>query len=303
MKRIIAAAIIGTGLLAGFFATAPNGLSKANIEVCEMAYGLEKKDGCFGFENFFLTNYPIAFYDGDNDYRITRQNGEYRITKRPPVINSIVATAYEVNGEFEVLSPTIEKMSSLMGLMEAGTAEYTTERHAVVLWHEAFHCYQMTDYSASIKNICPEINEQIIVEQADGSSRAAELLKMQMQLLEESVRADDIDKIRGNMIKYKQADEERRQLLSEGVTALENYYTIVEGTACYVEACAYRELLPESYDEEYIGAISRYSSGSSKYYHIGMAQCIILEKLAPGKLSGYTFSKPITELVYEELCI
>lgn len=303
MKKIIGAAIIGIGLLAGFFATSANGLSAANVDVCKTAVGLEGKDGCFGFENFFLTDYPVAFYDGDNDYRITWQSGEYSITKRPPVIDSLVATAYEVDGEFEVLSPTIEKMSSFMGLMSAGMVEYTSEHHAAVLWHEAFHCYQMTDYSASIKNICPEINEQIIVEQADGNSRAAELLKMQMQLLEASVRTDDIDKIRENMIKYKQADEERKQLLPEGVTALESYYTIVEGTACYIEACAYKELLPESYDEEYISAISRYDNGSSKYYRIGMAQCMILERLAPGKLSGYTFSKPMSELVYEELCI
>ena len=303
MKRIICAAIVGVGLLAGFLATAHNGLSEANVEVYKTAVGLEKKDGNFGFENFFLSNYPIAFYDGDNDYRITSQNGKYSITKRSPVINSIVATAYEVNGEYEVLSPTIEKMSSFMGLVNMGMTEYTAERHAVILWHEAFHCYQMTDYSGFIKNICSEIDEQIIVEQADGNNRTVELLKMQMQLLEASVRTDDIDKIRDNMIKYKQADEERKQLLSEGVTALENYYTIVEGTACYVEALAYRELLPESYDEEYIGAISRYNNGSSKYYHIGMAQCMILEKLAPGRLSGYTFSKPMIELVYEELCI
>lgn len=303
MKKIICAAIVGIGLLAGFFATAPNGLSAENVEVYTTAVGLEKKDGNFGFENFFLSDYPVAFYDGDNDYRITSQNGECCVTKRPPVINSIVATAYEVNGEFEVLSPTIEKMSSFMALIDTGMVEYTVERHAVVLWHEAFHCYQMSNYSGFIKNICSEIDEQIIVVQADGNSRAVELFKMQAQLLEASVRTNDIEKIRENMIKYKQADEERRQLLSESVTALENYYTIVEGTACYVEACAYKKLLPESYDEEYIDAISRYSNGSSRYYHIGMAQCVILEKLAPGRLSGYTFSKPIIELVYEELCI
>ncbi|MBD5481971.1 MAG: hypothetical protein HDR15_05490 [Lachnospiraceae bacterium] len=303
MKRIICAAIVGIGLLAGFFATGTYGLSAANVEVYTMAVGLEKKDGNFGFENFFLTDYPVAFYDGDKDYRITSKNGEYSVTKRSPVINSIVATAYEVNGEFEVLSPTIEKMSSFISLMNTGMSEYTAEHHAVVIWHEAFHCYQMSGFSGFIDNICSEIDEQIIVVQVDGNSRAVELLKMQMQLLEESVKTNDIDIIRENMVKYKQADEERRELLSESVTALENYYTIVEGTACYVESCAYKELMPESYDEEYISAISCYYSGSSKYYYIGMAQCMILEKLAPGRLGGYTFSKPIIELIYEELCI
>lgn len=303
MKRIVCAVIVGAVLLAGFFATGTYGLSAANIEVYAAAVGLEKQDGNFGFSDFRLTDYPVAFYDGDNDYRLTADNGELRITKRSPVINSIVATAYEVDGKLEVLSPTIEKMSSLMSLVDTGMTEYTPERHAVVLWHEAFHCYQITNYSGFIEKICTDVSEQTIVEQADGNARAVELLKHQTQLLEMSVKTDSIDKIRENMLKYKQTDEERAALLSEHAAATEEYYTTVEGTACYVEALAFRELFPESFDAEYIDAISLYRNGSSKYYSIGMAQCMILEKLAPERLDGYTFSEPLIDMIYEELGI
>lgn len=303
MKRIICAVTIGVILLAGFFATGTYGLSEANIEIYATAIGLEKADGNFGFADFLLTDYPVAFYDGDNDYKLIMQNGELQITKRPPVINSIVATAYEVDGKPEVLSPTIEKMSSFMSLIDMGITEYNPERHAVTLWHEAFHCYQIANYSGFIENICADINEQTIVEQVDGNARAVELLKLQMQLLEASVKTDDIDKIRENMVKYKQADKERAALLSADAAANEKYFTIVEGTACYVEACAFKELLPKSFDEEYIDAISSYGNGSSKYYHIGMAECMILERLAPERLSGYTFSEPLIDMIYEELGI
>lgn len=300
MRRIICAALAGAALLAGFLATGDYGLSPSNVNVYLTAAGLEKSDGNFGFKDFRFTDYPIAFYDGDNDYTVTSQNGELGITKRSPVFNSIVATAYETDGGYEVISPTIEKMSAFMTLGRAG-AEYTSERHAAVLWHEAFHCYQMTNYSGFIEKICPEADERIIVEQADSNTRAAELLKMQMRLLESSVRTNDIDKIRANMVQYKTADEERAALLPESVRAAENYYTTVEGTACYVEASAYRELCPEGFEEEYLSAVSLYVNGSAKYYRIGMAECMILEKL--GTMDGYTFSEPPVNLIYKELGI
>lgn len=301
MKKLIII-LLGIVLAIGVLATGAYGLTEENIEIYEQAVAMQRWVEKLGFENFALTDYPVAFYDGERDYVLIWREGTYSIEKRHALINSIAATAYPVDDHYEVLTPTVEKMSSLLGLMSAGKSEYGTSEHISTLWHEAFHCYQLTNYLDNIEAICPTgVDESIIAEYVDTNTRAVSLFEQQAALLEEAVKCDAVDKLREYIVQYKELDVERRELLSEDVLRLEEYYTRVEGTACYMEACVYKMQVPDKFEGNYIDSISEYGGGSGKYYKTGMAQCMIMDKLNAEWKQSYDFSEPIIKLIYKEL--
>lgn len=301
MKKAIII-LIGLCLFVGVISTGSYDLSEENTAIYEQAAALETDADNFGFDGFAFTNYPVAFYDGDRDYVLSWHDNSYEITKRKAVLDFTVATAYPIDGHYEVLSPTVEKMSSLLGLLSTGSSDYGAEEHTATLWHEAFHCYQLTNYLENIENICPfEVNERIISEYADTNDQAVGLYEQQSQLLKKSLYETDIDKLRENIVKYKQLDEERTALLSDEINAAEEYYTRVEGTARYIEACVYKLQLPESFEENYIDNITGYGGGTVKYYSKGMAMCMILDNIAPDWKAGYDFSEPLISIIYSEL--
>ncbi|MDE7224748.1 MAG: hypothetical protein K2O34_13335 [Acetatifactor sp.] len=304
VRRSAVPAILLTGaaLIAGVTATGTYGLSGEDLAIYEGAVALEEGDCNIGFEGFALTDYPVAFYDGDWDYVVVRDKDGYSVEKRKAVVNSIVATAWPVEGHYEVLAPTMDKMSSFLGMMSMGNSDYGTVEQTATIWHEAFHCYQLTRYAENVEAICPfEIDEKLIAGEADTNTQAAALFERQAQLLEDAVKSDDIDRIQECIVKYRELDEERKRLLSEEVASLEDYYTRVEGTAFYVEACIYKMLVPGKLDSNYIDVISEYAKGSTKYYRTGMAQCMILDKLNPEWKKGFDFSEPVIQLIYREL--
>lgn len=301
MKKIIIG-LIGVVIVVGMIVTGSYGLSIENREIYEQAVALQEAVDEIGFEGFTFTDYPLAFYDGEQDYVITREGDTYRVDKRKALINFIAATAYPVDDHYEVHTPTVEQMSSLVGLLGAGEGSYGSLEHIATLWHEAFHCYQLTNYLSNIEAICTaEAEEGIIAESVDSNEQAVELFKQQAQLLETAVKSDDMDKVRECIVQYKKLAEEREQLLSSQANSLEKYYTTVEGTACYIEACICRIQQSERFITDYVESVSEYGGGSGKYYKIGMAQCLILDKLNPNWKQGYDFSGPVIELIYEEL--
>jgi len=299
MKKVIIFVLVGIMLATGVIATGTYGLSEEDIEIYERAVSIEDD---FGFDGFTITDYPVSFYDGDNDYVVVWENGEYSINKRNPVMDFIVATAYPVDEHYEVLTPTIEKMSSLLGLLSMGNGSYGADEHVTTLWHEAFHCYQLTNYLENIENIpLVAVDESLISENADTNEQAVRLFEQKSELLKKAVKTDDIDKIREYIVEYKKLDEERKTLISDEVNSVEEYYTRIEGTACYIEACVYKSLLPDSFEDNYIEAISEYGGGSGKYYKTGMAMCMILDTVNPEWKNGYDFSEPLINLIYTEL--
>lgn len=301
MKKVMVI-FIGVVLVVGVIATGSYGLSKENIHIYEQAVSLGNENSNFGFDGFAITNYPVAFYDGDNDYVIVWKNGDYSIKKRKAVINSIAATAYSVDGHYEVLAPTIEKMSSLLKMMSVKDFEYGMKECVATLWHEAFHCWQLTNYLNNIDSIgYGEAEKNLIAQYVDTNQQAVDLFEQQATLLENAVKTNSIDKIREYITQYKKLDEERKALLSDDVTALEDYYTQVEGTACYIEACVYKMQFPEKFSANYIDNISEYGGGTNKYYKAGMAQCMILDTLNSQWKEGYDFSELLINLIYTEL--
>lgn len=304
MKRIIMG-ILGVILLTGVLITAEYGLSKENIEVYEEAIALQTELKGIGFDGFDIEDYPMAFYDGEKDYVLTREGTGFTITKRKALVDFIVATAYPVDGQFEVHTPTVEKMSSLVGIFGAlEGAEYGKNEHIVTLWHEAFHCYQLTNYMPNIEAFCETaVEESKIAQTVDVNEQAVELYKQQTTLLEKAVKSEEIDKIKEYIVQYKELEDKRNQLLEGEIINLERYYTTVEGSACYVEAKVCKVLEPERFEADYVNTISEYVGGTAKYYKVGMAQCMILDRIAPGWKEKYDFSKVPMELIYEILGI
>lgn len=301
MKKLMII-LTGIALAAAVIATGTYGLTQKNIDIYNRAAAIDSS--VTGFEDFSMTDYPVAFYDGEYDYVLTWGNEGYNIDKRAPVISFAVATAYPVDGHYEVLAPTVEKLSSILGIMSMGEADYGEEEQVATIWHEAFHCYQLSNYYDNIEKICSaDVDESIISEYADTNAQAVQLFTEQAELLEKAVKSEDIDMLREYMVKYKQLDIQRKALLSENVNDLEEYYSIVEGTACYVESCVYKAQLPDKFTESYIDNIGTYSGGSSKYYRAGMAQCMILDKLDAEWKNGLDFSEPLTDIIYRELKI
>ncbi|MBQ8568575.1 MAG: hypothetical protein IJ446_05085 [Oscillospiraceae bacterium] len=301
IKKIIFGAV-GIGLAASVIATGTYGLPEEDKDIYNKAAAISAGSDNFGFKDFSIENYPVAFYDGEYDYVVTQENGTENITKRKPVLNSIAATAYPVDEHYEVLTPTLEKMSSVLGVLTA-SEEYGERDHITTLWHEAFHCWQLTNYYDNIINICGGTDEKLVADKIDTNERAAALFQEQSELLEQAVGASDIDKMREYIVKYNQLEQERNALLSEELTDLENYYEIVEGSACYIEMLVYTMQDPENTERDYISEISGYSDGTGKYYKTGMAQCIILDKLNIEWKDTYDFSRPFIDLINEELDI
>lgn len=301
MRKVIMI-LTGIALVIGVIVTGTYGLPQEDLAIYRRAVALEEEGCNMGFSGFSFTDYPVAFYDGDQDYVIVWDGDGYSVRRRKAVINFIAATAYPIEDHYEVLTPTIQKMSSLLNVLSMGDMMYGAEEQIATLWHEAFHCYQVTCFTENINAIGPaEIDEGIIVKEADANPQAVSLFRQQAQLLEDAVKEQDVDKIREYIVKYKELDEERKRLLTQEVIALEDYYIRVEGTARYIEACVYKMLVPEQFDSIYLDEISEYSGGCAKYYRTGMAQCMILDRLDPEWKNGFDFSQSVMDLIYSRL--
>ncbi|MCM1179642.1 MAG: hypothetical protein NC347_05250 [Clostridium sp.] len=313
MKKRIAVLLLGIVLTAGVVLTGNYGLSDADKMCYERAVKLQEKINEIGFQEFALADYPVAFCDGKRDYVVTPSEPSYRIEKRKPVLDTFVATAYEVNGHYEVIVPTKEMMSELMdvvGIAVNGEAQsgYHEEQQIAAIWHEAFHCWQLSRFEENISAFTgghsfdeEGYGEELIVKACDGNSEAAALYGEGARLLKEAAEQEDKEEIKTLMSQYKDIWEKRNALLDETVQGLENYYTSVEGSACYVEAMVCREIDGERFEEDYMDSIDFYVNGSSKYYHSGMAQCMILDRLDSTWKAGYDFSRPLIHVIYEKL--
>lgn len=322
MAKKIIYIVIGILLLTATILTGTYGLSSENIEIYSDALAMQKEMDEMGFSGFRLSDYPVAFFDGDYDYVLTATGDSYEIQRRRPVLSTYVGTAYPVDDHYEVLMPTVERFHDMMELfssaeqleqMSSGEAlvmeesEYGKKEQIATIWHEAFHAYQSTYYMEQTVNLLEGHDfsegdfgdgEAIIVERVDENPQVVELYKKELELLKQAVLSEDIDTIRELALEYKSLEEERQALLDEDILILERYYKQLEGTARYVEVCAYRNLYSEeAFQSRYVEPMDEYTNGSGKYYDIGMAECLILDKLNPNWQSDYDCSTDLLDYV------
>lgn len=322
MKKIIYLAV-GVVLCIATLATGTYGLSDRNIEIYKQALGIEGEVEESTFQGYRLSQFPVAFYDGEHDYVVTGSAEDCQVEKRKPVFDVFVGTTYEAEDHYEVLLPTIEKFSKMFELlnttevMSAGSAEntvfeenaYGDEEHIATMYHEGFHAFQMTNFEENIIECLQGrdfdeggLSEQMIVEHVDNNAKIVRLYEKQLDLLKKMVLSDSIEEIKKDLLQYKRNEEERKALLPEDVLVLEEYYERVEGTAFYVESTVYGMMhTKEEYEEYYIEPMAHYTDGSQKYYKMGMAKCKILDKFSDGWKENYDFSESLTDLLYEQV--
>ena len=306
LGKIIGMASMGAVLLLCSFATAPKGFEKEDMACLQRAYEMEEWKDELGFPDFSIKNYPIAFCDGTKDHVATWDNGDVKITERKPVLDTFAATIYEVEDHFEVIAPTKKLMGNLITLMGQ---KWDENAQARTIWHEVFHCYQITGHRDSAKALLGEYSfgedfgEKTGVEQYKAHPEAATLFQEQSELLYDAIFAEDEEAIRDNMKKYKELDAKRMALFDagSGMQELENYYTVMEGTAQYVEAFFCKKQDEAAYTSNYLNQLCEYTPGNIKYYRLGMAQGLLLDKLDADWKSEYDFSKPMIDLIYEHL--
>lgn len=299
--------LFGLILLIATIITGSYGLSKEDKEVYNEGLSLQGGIDTLGFKDFVLEEYKVRFYDGKNDYVVSRNS----IEKEQPALNKFVATIYEVDGEYQVIIPTIEnfkKLFSPFGSIEnireesvdGNTLEYGKTDHVATLWHEAFHAYQFTNFDHNITRLFPEgVSEEIIVEKIDSNKQAADLLSEAIPILHRAYQTKDREEIRAYIKDYLAILEQRKEILGENLINIEDYYKAIEGTAYYVEAYSYfLQTDKASFEERYISDFS-YTNGSNKYYNIGMLECLLLDKLDDKWNKNYDFSKTIDDMLYE----
>lgn len=301
----IISAVTGVSLLTGALLTAPKGPSMEDISCYNAAMNLQSEADEIGFADFTLDDYPIAFCDGKHDYVLTSRGSGFETKKRAPVIETFAATAYNNDGILEVIVPTKDSMGVLAAMMGG---EWDEQQQACTIWHEAFHCRQLTLYPDNIKSLTKgrnfgenDFGEPLINKEYSKNANAKELFTEQLMLLSSAAKETDIDKIRELIVQYKELDEQRTSLLSKDAVILENYYTVVEGTAFYVEMNICKAQNEEHYNTQYTGRMTDFAEGSSKYYTLGAAQCLLLDRIDENWKKNYDFSVPISELIYNDL--
>lgn len=312
MKNRLAIVLIGIILVVSVLLTGNYGLSDSDKKCYESAVKLQENIDEIGFKDFKLMNYPVAFCDGKRDYVITPSGNSYSIQKRKPVLDTFVATAFEVEGHYEVIIPTKELMSGLMNVGKTVTGDmesgYNEDEQVTTIWHETFHCWQLSNFEDNISSLNgghdfdeEGYGEEMIVKCCDENSEVTALYKEGAELLKKAAEQEDKEKIRDLILQYKDIQGKRNALLDETVQKLEDYYTTIEGSACYVEAMGCRYLDKKRFEEYYMENINLYVKGSSKYYYSGMAQCMILDNLDSTWKTSYDFSKPLVYVIYEKL--
>lgn len=317
----VIAGIIGVALLSGWFLTGNSGLSVKEKAVYEDARNLQAKVDEIGFSDLRLTDYPVAMYDGKNDYVFYQD----RVEKRNPVLETFAGTAYPVDGHFEVIIPTLERFDSLLSLaggmetLASGTG-YAQEEQIATIWHETVHAWQLSNFDImgekitakemaeeieDMKDESMESEEQLIVRTVDQNDEVKKGIEQELNMLKGIVTGSgmsdgNIDEVKNAVLEYRELEKQRREKMPKEAAAAEQRCELTEGTAYYMEANVLKMQSGEKkYKERYIQTLAEFEGGRGKYYQIGMAKCLILDALSPDWKETLDFTKSLDELLDE----
>lgn len=310
-----AALIIGAAILAGWIMTGRAGISKKDQEIYASAQKLQPEVDRLGFQNFKLADYPVAMYDGKQDYVFYQ--GE--IKERAPVLETFAGTAYPVEDHFEVIVPTLDKLDSLMSLtggvedMISGSG-YGEKEQIATIWHETFHAWQMSHYAILGEKMEPseltaalesdntgESEDEILVKAVDQKDDVKKAVEQEMKTLKVLTAEVSIDEVKKGVLEYRKSVGERRKQMPKEAVEAEERCELTEGTAYYVEANVLKmqSKSGQKYQERYLDSMGQFEGGRGKYYRTGMAKCMILDKIDPGWEDRIDFSKSLDTLLDE----
>ena len=282
----------GAALVVSGFATAERGLKQNNkVQLEKVAEDYEVL-GNMGFEGFNPLDYKIAFSDGENEIVVDYNGGNYETYNREAVYGGLVGSVYQDGDEFQVVVPEYDTWASISAV--------SGQQLSYVIWHEGFHAYQNT-YFNILENAGEGIlSETELAEQMDSDPELKNSFTRKLEKIQEIINAENTGDIRRIAIEYIDIVRERDNMLSESQKKSEVFYEMAEGTAYYVEAgVALHENGREAYEKEYLENIAKYADGNAKYYHLGMLECMLLDKLDPDWKTSYSFDRALEEVIAE----
>ena len=294
---------VGAILLVAYITTGTYWLSEQDEELYYDAIALQEIADDIGFDNFKLEDYPVSFNDGKNEYVITSDGN---IEKRKPVLDIFVATSIPVDDHWEVFAPTYKRFEPLavMVMAEKALAADSDELQQAIfistIWHEAMHAWQFTNYNDNVNewNTQPD-PENIIV---DNTPEARTLYEQELTLLYKAAYETDMEQLKTIAEAICAIEEKLENILPANAYATSVQAELTEGTAQYFESQIFRSLRGEDdYIDHYIEGIDVYNEGREKYYTLGMAKCLLIDKLDPAWKNNFAMDRSYADMIRDAL--
>lgn len=280
--RWIAYGLCGLLLVGGTVMTRPKEFDEKALDDYRDAIALEDSIDT-GFRGFSMQEIPIRFQEEKHDYVYK----EGVLTKEKPWIDSIAATAVDVDGEWQIILPTPDRFQSLVGLAGAVSgdlsAELSREEYIAMIWHEGFHAWQLGDHPAMQRMMEGGADQAEMLKALDGETAKKEWMSAYVRHLEQAM----LDT--AALTALRQHLEEATTVFSEDELWTLRAMETAEGSARYVENLVLSAQGGEVSEEFYDG------KGSEKLYRTGAALCHLLDGIDPEWKASYRFEHSLQE--------
>ena len=289
---------VGIGILSAYIITIPTEVNGADQRLYQDAVALQEKADQIGFSDFHIQDYPVAFYDGSNDYVL---QGDKEPLRRKPVLNVLVATAFQVEDHMEVIVPTYDDLNLIINLVVPDVEGMDIEewKYAMcmsTIWHEATHAWQFSKFDDRINAWTNNLD--IDFTRLDENSDVRAVYEKQLKLLQQAATENNQDALKKLANEICDLETKLDEYISEDIRKAETLTELTEGTAQYVESQILKSLCAEEvFMVQYVDNMSVYQDGRDKYYTLGMAKCLLLDKLNPEWKNDYTFEYSLGEML------
>ena len=280
--------LIGAGLILTGFTTTERGLKGDDRKEYDRVVEDYSELGDMGFDGFRPMDYKVAFSNGEKDFVIDYNDGDYEVSERKAVYEGLVGSIYQNGNEFEVVVPEYDTW----------IATGSSSQLSSVIWHESFHAFQNTKYHVLENASENGLSETELAERIDSDAEKKNMYEKELEILSQITDEEKNCDAETIALEYINVASDRDKILSEEEKVSEDFYEMVEGSAYYVEASVVRyENGEAAYQDKYINEAGNYIDGNSKYYHHGMMQCMLLDELDPQWKASYIFDKPLDEVI------
>ena len=280
--------LIGAGLIVSGFTTTERGLKEDNRKEYDRVVEDYAELGDMGFDGFRPMDYKVAFSNGEKDFVIDYNDGDYEVSERKAVYEGLVGSIYQNGNEFEVVVPEYDTW----------IATGSSSQLSSVIWHESFHAFQNTKYHVLENASENGLSETELAERIDSDAEKKNMYEKELEILSQITDEEKNCDAETIALEYINVASDRDKILSDEEKVSEDFYEMVEGSAYYVEASVVRyENGEAAYQDKYINEAGNYIDGNSKYYHHGMMQCMLLDELDPQWKASYNFDKPLDEVI------
>lgn len=280
--------LIGAGLILTGFTTTERGLKGDDRKEYDRVVEDYAELGDMGFDGFRPMDYKVAFSNGEKDFVIDYNDGDYEVSERKAVYEGLVGSIYQNGNEFEVVVPEYDTW----------IATGSSSQLSSVIWHESFHAFQNTKYHVLENASKNDLSETELAERIDSDAEKKNMYEKELEILSQITDEEKNCDAETIALEYINVASDRDNILSDEEKVSEDFYEMVEGSAYYVEASVVRyENGEAAYQDKYINEAGNYIDGNSKYYHHGMMQCMLLDELDPQWKASYNFDKPLDEVI------